>query len=237
MTIEATAADIADSLAADVHRGVLKEGDMFPSERELCERFGVGRNIVRDAINKLHGIQLVDHAKGKRPRVATPSLSDVMSGIGDAAKFFFDTSEGKAHLEQARLFLETSILYYAVEHASNAQLARMVEAINECDAAIDDSAAFRVADVKFHRILAEIPGNPIFIALHEAFVEKLLKSRPSLENFGERNKTSNNEHRKIVEAILDKQPETAVKVMQGHLSRNYGTYFHQAIKLQMQEKS
>ena len=33
------------------------------------------------------------------------------------------------------------------------------------------------ADVQFHRVLAEIPGNPIFVALHEAFVERLMKGR------------------------------------------------------------
>ena len=34
-----------------------------------------------------------------------------------------------------------------------------------------------LAGRQFHRILAEVPGNPIFVALHEAFVEKLMKRR------------------------------------------------------------
>ena len=230
MPINLTAPEIADALAADVHNGVLQAGDMLPSERDLCERFGVGRSTVRESMTILQGIRLVDHTKGKRPRVLAPSLSEVMAGVAGSAKFFFDTSEGRAHLEQARIFLETSLLRYAIEHVSNAQLARLVSAVDECEANITDANGFREADVKFHRILAGIPGNPIFTSLHEAFVENLMKSRPLLDDSKVRNKESNNEHRQIVEALIDKDVDKAIVTLNRHLTRNYGTYFHQALK-------
>ncbi|OED41334.1 hypothetical protein AB833_09995 [Chromatiales bacterium (ex Bugula neritina AB1)] len=227
-----TATQIANNLAGEIHSGHLKAGEMFPSERELCERFGIGRNVVREAMTILQGIRLADHAKGKRPRVVSPSLSEVMAGMGEAARPFFTGSEGRAHLEQARLFLETSMLQYAVMHATNAQVARMLEAIDECECNIDDADAFRNADVKFHRVLAEIPGNPIFIALHDAFVERLMKSRPLLDDYRDRNRASNDEHREIVKLMIGKQGEKAVAVLTRHLTRNYGTYFLQALEKQ-----
>ena len=230
MTASVSAVQLADNLAAQVHQGALSAGDMFPSERELCERYAIGRNVVREAMTILQGRKLADHSKGKRPRIVRPSLGVMMGGIGEAAKFFFEGSEGRAHLEQARLFLETSMLRYAVDYAGNAQIARMVEAIEECDRHVEDAEGFRNADVKFHRILAEIPGNPIFVALHEAFVERLMKSRPLLEDFKTRNKVSNEEHRLIVKALIDKQPDTSVEILTRHLTRNYATYFHQALE-------
>ena len=230
MSTDITATGIAEVLAAEVHNGSFKAGDMLPSERDLCERFGVGRNTVRESMTILQGNRLVDHSKGKRPRVLAPSLSEVMAGVGDSAKFFFDSTEGRAHLEQARLFLETSLLRYAIDHVSNAQLARLVSTIDECDANLADANGFREADVKFHRILAEIPGNPIFMALHEAFVEKLMKNRPLLDDFEVRNKMSNDEHRQIVEALIDKDVDKAMATLNTHLTRNFGTYFHQALK-------
>jgi DNA-binding FadR family transcriptional regulator len=230
MTDQINAAWIADTLAAQIHAGQLKAGDMFPSERELCERYGTGRNVVREAMTILQGMRLADHSKGKRPRVVTPTLGQLMRGMGDAAKFFFADSEGKAHLEQARLFLETSMLRHAVVHASNAHIARLLAAIDECDRMISDANGFRNADVAFHRVLTEIPGNPIFIALHEAFVEQLMKSRPSMEDFETRNQVSNNEHREIVRALIDKDTEKAVDTLTTHLTRNYGAYFHQALQ-------
>ena len=230
MTEQITAGHIANNLAAEVHSGLLKAGDMFPSERELCEKYGTGRNVVREAMTILQGIQLANHSKGKRPRVVTPTLGQLMLGVGDAAKYFFANNEGKAHLEQARLFLETSMLRHAVVHASNAHIARMLAAIDECDRHLANVDEFRDADVAFHRVLSEIPGNPIFVALHEAFVEQLMKSRSVIDDFEKRNKVSNDEHREIVKALLSKDTEHAVEVLTTHLTRNYGIYFNQSLE-------
>lgn len=234
---DVSASQIAKILAADVHDGTLKAGEMFQSERQLCERFGVGRNVVREATTILQGMSLADHSKGKRPRVATPTLARVMVGVSDAAQFFFQDNEGKAHLEQARLFLETSMLRYAIDHATNAQVAKMVGAIEECHANLHDVEAFRIADVKFHRALAEVPGNPIFVALHETFVERLMKNRPVLEDFEARNKASNEDHKAIMAALLAKDADKAVEVLTRHLTRNYGPYFHQTLDSQMAKMS
>ena len=230
MTDANTASAIARRMAADVHSGTYRPGEMFPSERHLCEEFKVGRNVVREAFTILQGMGLTDHAKGKRPRVVAPTLSKVMEGMGESAQFFFSGSAGLAHLEQARLFLATSLLRYTTVHATNAQIAKLVEAIDACEAGVDDIAAFRAADVAFHRALAEVPGNPIFVALHDTFVEKLMMNRAVLPDFETRNRTSNAEHRKIVSAILDKDADKAVEVLSQHLTRNYGTYFRLALE-------
>ena len=44
MEEEVSANLIARRLAADVHAGVYRPGEMLPSERDLCERFSAGRN-------------------------------------------------------------------------------------------------------------------------------------------------------------------------------------------------
>ena len=125
------------------------------------------------------------------------------------------------------------MLRYSVVHATNAQIAKMVSAIEECEKSYEDIEAFRNADVKFHRALAEVPGNPIFVALHETFVERLMQNRPVLDDYVTRNKSSNDEHKKIVAAILDKEPDKAVEILTRHLTRNYGSYFRQALDRQM----
>ncbi len=230
MASDHTASSIARSLAVDIHSGRYHPGQMLPSERGLCEAFSVGRNVVREATTILHGMGLVDLSKGKRPRVVSPALSKVMEGVGSAAQFFFSGSEGLAHLEQARLFLETSLIRYATEHATNAHVGELVEAIDTCERSIGEVEAFRDSDVQFHRILSKIPGNPIFIALHDTFVERLMKNRALLPDFERRNAMSNQEHREIVSAILDKDGDRAVKILTEHLTRNFGSYFRLAME-------
>lgn len=230
MASEKSASSIARSLAADIHSGRYRPEEMLLSERGLCEEFSVGRNVIREAITILHGMGLVDHSKGKRPRVVSPTLSKVMEGVGSAAQFFFSGSEGLAHLEQARLFLETSLLRYATEHATNAQIGKLIEAIDDCEQNLGNVDGFRDADVRFHRALSEIPGNPIFTALHDTFVEHLMKNRALLPDFDKRNAASNQEHRAIVAAILDKNADQAIETLTGHLTRNFGTYFRLAME-------
>ena len=55
-----------DNIIADIRRrisaGDLKPGDKLPSTTALTEEYGVGRNTVRDAINRLKATgELVGH--------------------------------------------------------------------------------------------------------------------------------------------------------------------------------
>ena len=220
---------IAEMISADIRGEVLRPGEMLPSERELCERFGANRSQVRNAISNLGVLGLLELSKGHRPRVATLDVAKVVEGAGAAMSVFLNGVEGRAHLEQARLFLETSMMSYAVEHATRADIARMVDAIEKCDASLNDQSAFLNADVYFHQILAEIPGNPIFIAMHEAFVARLMRSRATPGNVLQYLKRSNDEHREIVSAIIERDKERAVEVLNRHLERNYAEQFRQQL--------
>ncbi len=216
---------IAGAIATDIRTQVYAPGEMLPSERELCQRFGAGRSTIRAAISNLGVLGMLDLSHGKRPRVAALDLARVVEGAGTAMSVFLDGLEGRAHMEQARLFMETSMVRYAAEHATRVHIAKMVDAIETCDASIDDREAFLVADVRFHRILAEIPGNPIFIALHEAFVAQLMRSRTTPGDVQKYLRRSNEEHKQIVSAIIEKDPEKAISVLTQHLERNYTEQF------------
>lgn len=223
------AAEIAAMLAEEVHAGRLEVGAMFPSERALCDRFGVGRSTVRDAIRQLEAMRLVELRKGFRPRVAYPTLSQLLGSISAASRLFFRGSEGGAHMEQARLFLETSLARYAAQSATDAQIGKMVAAIERADRAIDDLPAFRSADVEFHRALAEVPGNPIFVALHDAFVGGLMMARPGPRDVVSHNRRSNDEHKGVVQAIMAHDAEAAVTILTRHLTRNYAIYVNHVL--------
>ena len=45
--------EVSARLEADIHTGRYAEGDQLPSERELMERYGVGRPAVREALLSL----------------------------------------------------------------------------------------------------------------------------------------------------------------------------------------
>lgn len=223
------AAEIATVLAEEVHSGALEVGAMLPSERDLCTRFGVGRTTIREAVKRLESMQLVELRKGYRPRIAYPTLAQLLASISGASRLFFRGTEGGAHMEQARLFLETSLVRYAAQSATAAQVGKMVAAIERADHAIDDLPAFRTADVEFHRALAEVPGNPIFVALYDAFVGGLMTARPGPRDVATHNRRSNDEHKGVVQAIIAHDADAAVTILTKHLTRNYAVYVNQVL--------
>lgn len=224
-----TASEIANVLAHEIHGGMLDAGAMLPSERDLCTRFGVGRTTIREAVGLLEGMRLIEHRKGHRPRAVYPTLSQLLASISDASRLFFRGTEGSAHMEQARIFLEVSMVRYAAQWATPAQIGKMVAAIEKADLAVEDLPAFRDADVEFHRALAEVPGNPIFVALHDAFVERLMRARPAPRDIPVHNRRSNDEHRGVVQAIMARDPEAAVSILNKHLTRNYAVYVNHVL--------
>ena len=56
--------DVADTLIAEVGEGRFAVGSMLPTELELCDRFGVSRYTVREALRQLEEMGLVERRQG-----------------------------------------------------------------------------------------------------------------------------------------------------------------------------
>ncbi len=53
-----------------IHSGILKAGDMVPSESQLCSQYGVSRSTVRQALNQLVEENLIIRRRGKGSFIA-----------------------------------------------------------------------------------------------------------------------------------------------------------------------
>lgn len=93
---------------------------------------------------------------------------------------------------------------------------------------LDDNALFIRSDVEFHRVLAEIPGNPIFMAIHVALLDWLIAARPSVPDreLHEHNNVSYQQHIVIVDAIRQRDPDKADRALQTHLNSVSATGTH-----------
>jgi DNA-binding FadR family transcriptional regulator len=215
---------IVEELASRVRSGYYEVGTFYPSERELCEEFGVGRPSVREALIGLQRMGLAELSPRQRPRVTKPTPQNIIRELTGAARFILDQPEGFAHFEQVRSFIEVSLARHAASHASNAQIARMAYALERNQATVGEEKEFVETDVAFHRALAETAGNPIILAMHDAFVEWLIMQRPEIVDVEDRNRRSYADHREIFDAILRRDPERAAAAMQRHMDNAYALY-------------
>ena len=230
---------VEEELEQMLRRREFAEGEQLPSERELMTFFNVGRPSVREALAALKRKGLVQINNGERARVSRPSADTIIGELSGMAKDFLSHPGGIAHFEQLRLFFESSLVRYAAEHASEKQLEKLAQALKINSQSLDDNALFIRSDVEFHRVLAEIPGNPIFMAIHVALLDWLIAARPKVpeRELHEHNSVSYQQHIAIVDAIRRRDPDEADRALQTHLNSVSATWHAFGQKAQPRKRS
>ena len=69
-------------LRALIADGDLRPGDRLPSEGELCERLGVSRGPLREAIRTLSALGVIDTRHGSGSYVSELHAADLIKGLG-----------------------------------------------------------------------------------------------------------------------------------------------------------
>ena len=203
-----------------ISSGGLGPGEPLPSERELMERLCVGRPAIREAMQSLETIGLIEIRHGGRARVAEPSVGRMVEQVGETMKHLLANSPASLeNLKEARATIEREMARIAARRRSDGDILRLTELLAEQEAAIEDLPKFRALDGRFHREIAGISGNPIFTALIDGVFRWLsdfhgeLVSVPGLENL------TIAEHREILAAIARGDAEAAGAAMGDHLMR------------------
>jgi GntR family transcriptional regulator, sialic acid-inducible nan operon repressor len=218
--------EVASRIEAMIHDRHYLPGDQLPSERELMKQFGVGRPAVREALFSLQKMGLVAVNSGERARVTQPTPEVVVQALSGAARHLLSAPDGVRHFQGARAFFEVGLARYAAQHASDDDIRELARALEANRLALDDLRAFERTDVAFHYVLAVIPRNPIFTAIHEAMVTWLTEQRRITLQFHSNQKlVAYHAHEKIYQAIAARDPDLAERVIREHLDNVADTYW------------
>jgi DNA-binding FadR family transcriptional regulator len=209
--------EIAEHIERAISTGEFKEGDAMPSEKELADRFGVGRPSVRQALFTLQQQGLVEITSGARARVTAPSGKFLMGQMGTLISRLTSTGQGQEHMEQARLLLEAGVAWQAARVATDEDIRRFKTALSANAAAIGNIGAFIRTDVAFHAELATMTRNPVFISMYDALVGWLTDQRTTTINMPDADRLSVRDHTSIYEAVAARDPMRAFLEMTSHL--------------------
>lgn len=168
---------VEEDLENMIRQEVFKEGEYIPSERALMEMFNVGRPSVREALATLRRKGLIEVNNGERAKVCRPTPYTLINELSGIARDYMSSKDGMQHFEELRLLFELMLVRYASIYATSEQKNRLNQAIEDCRKYVDNNVNFIHADINFHRILSEIPENPIFVAIHTALINWLINSR------------------------------------------------------------
>jgi GntR family transcriptional regulator, sialic acid-inducible nan operon repressor len=208
--------EVADQLERMIRDGEYAPRDQLPSERELMRQFGVGRPAIREALFHLRKMGLVEIRSGERARVTQPTPKVVIDALAGTARHMIAAPGGVHDFQDARVFFEVGLARHAARQANDEDLANFRQALEANRQSIGDMKRFERTDVAFHYVLAVIPRNPIFTAIHAALAEWLLEQRRTTLAPGEDLKAYQ-AHRSIYEAVLARDPDRAERAMRDHL--------------------
>jgi GntR family transcriptional repressor for pyruvate dehydrogenase complex len=209
--------EIADQIERAISSGEFKEGDALPSEKDLAERFGVGRPSVREALFTLQQQGLVEIASGTRARVTAPSGKFMAGQVAALIRRVTATPQGQAQMEQARLLFEAGVAWQAARVATDEDIARLKAALDANAAALGNTGLFVRTDVAFHAELVVIARNPVFSGVQEALVGWLVDQRTTTIHMPDADRLSVRDHTAIYQAVAARDPMRAFHEMTGHL--------------------
>jgi len=209
---------VFDQLRELIFRGEMKPGEQIMPERELSEALDVSRTSIRDAINKLVVMGLLEQKQGQGTFVC--SLDSKEKNPLAAAMEDHDAS--LEDLLEVRMGLECNAAALAAQRAVDKDINFMEKSINEMKDEVKSGRLGTEADVLFHMAISYATKNPLQVYIMKYFYdilfvgikEALSQLHEDLANIDKIIK----QHTEIFHAIRDHKPDKAYSAMERHIN-------------------
>lgn len=212
---------LIDSIVKDIKdkiiTGELKDGDILGSQDDLANTMGVSRASLREALNRLSLMGLIETRQGSGTFVKAIKPVDFMKSL--SSLLIMDQASAKELLD-ARLHIESVVAALAAKNSTEEDIKRTKAVLDgmENDLREENLESYIARDVQFHMSIAESSKNRVLVKVVEIirdilhqFIHKFFLTMPSSVSI------SIGYHRKIYEAIKNHDPIEARNHMEDHI--------------------
>lgn len=201
-----------------IFKGRIKPGEQLMPERELAETLGVSRPTVREALNKLVTLGLLEHRQGQGTFVNSPEL---LAERNPLAAVFEGQEVSLVDLMEVRLGLECNSVVMAARRASEEDIRDLEKSLGEMAREVQEGGLGSGADMAFHMAIAYSTKNIVQICIMKSLYDLLFHGiRENLNLLYTRHENRLkviDQHTRIFEAIRDRNPDAADGAMQDHI--------------------
>jgi GntR family transcriptional repressor for pyruvate dehydrogenase complex len=209
---------VREKLVELIRDGYLKEGEKLPTEPQLSAMFGVGRSSIREAVQSLIGLGLVEMRPGLGAYLRRLSINDVVQMVDGAVQLEYGSA---LQLHEVRAMIEITGARLAAVRRTPADLTRMQDAVLHYRIAVhaDNVQGLIDADLAFHRAIIEATHNDLLVTLLESISGLLREHRRQFGSSHELRQRPGviEDHEGLLGAIARGAPDDARRLMQSHM--------------------
>lgn len=211
---------VFDVLRSSITSGALQPGERL-MENQLAEQLRVSRTPVREAIRKLEQEGLVVMVPRRGTYVADLSIRDINEVF------------------EIRTALEVLAAGLAAERITEEDLEELERILVEIGEHIDhwDMEKLVAADIRFHDILFGATHNKTLANIISNLREKITLFRTLSYGYPGRAKRSLEEHRRLVEALAQRNPLVAQQVARKHMENAEQTLLQHVSEKNIKQQS
>lgn len=219
--------EVENQLKKSITDHTFKPGEKLPTELELCEQFQVSRVTIREALKSLKKSGLILTKRGMNAgayvcELNADAITESFHNLIQMGKVDYD------HLIEVRLYLEPATARSVAIHATENTIDSLDRLLDQVQKTVLTSCRkARLLNVSFHCEVAKMCSNPIIHFITEsvthAYSEFLIeKTKKELDHKGVQ--ILIDQHRGIVDALRQRDPDMAYELTRLHLENARAMY-------------
>lgn len=210
---------VFQQLRSRILGGALTRGERLPNERDLAGTFEVNRTSVREAVQRLESLGLVEVRHGLGTFVKGVSESSSLEVIEALLRDPRTVTLDLLHqILEFRRHITIQVVDLAARHGTDEQLERARALLaKEREEGMNPARALNL-DVELNRLLGEATGNLMYQLVSNLFAKLLHRLGPFYYNERRDFSRSLETHRQLLEALEARDPLRARQVLEGMLS-------------------
>lgn len=201
----------------------LKPGDTIPKEMELSAAMGVSRTVIRESLNRLKTMGLVESKKHKGTIIKSPDIAEILQK-SMIPRILDETT--LRNIFEMRLILEVGIADFVVSRATDKDIEELQEIVKEENSPSSDTLFDVDYEIKFHGKLYEITGNEtlksfqqmLFPVFNYAYSSGLIHKRFETKHYVS--------HKELAEILHNRDANKFRKGMRRHLENHFQRILH-----------
>lgn len=211
---------IYDQIRTKILASELRPGDRLPSERDLMELFQRSRPTIREALRMLENKGYITIIRGKGTFINKPSINEIGRTLNNLVRRKYISLEDVLDVRHS---CETHTIALASQNRVDEDIHNMIEILDNAQLVINDFQTYMSYGEKFNNAIFKAAHNEMFYLVsritsafsHDKLTEQALvlsdEKKASMSN------KINEQHRNILDAIINQNSATAMQLNDEHI--------------------